>query len=169
MDNTIGMQKISPCLWFDDNAEDAVNFYVSVFKDSNIGNVTRYGKEGYDIHKKKEGSVMTIDFEIEGQKFLALNGGPIFKFNEAISFQIYCDTQEEIDYYWDKLTEDGDKNAQVCGWLKDKFGVSWQVVPVALIKMLEDKDSRKTERVMKAMLQMRKLDIDALTRAYQQV
>ena len=163
------MQKISPCLWFDDNAEDAVNFYVSVFKDSNIGNVTRYGKEGYDIHKKKEGSVMTIDFEIEGQKFLALNGGPIFKFNEAISFQIYCVTQEEIDYYWDKLTEDGDKNAQVCGWLKDKFGVSWQVVPVALIKMLEDKDSRKTERVMKAMLQMRKLDIDALTKAYQEV
>lgn len=163
------MQKISPCLWFDDNAEDAVNFYVSVFKDSNIGNVTRYGKEGYDIHKKKEGSVMTIDFEIEGQKFLALNGGPIFKFNEAISFQIYCDTQEEIDYYWDKLTEDGDKNAQVCGWLKDKFGVSWQVVPVALIKMLEDKESRKTERVMKAMLQMRKLDIDALTKAYHEV
>ena len=163
------MQKISPCLWFDDNAEDAVKFYVSVFKDSNIGNVTRYGKEGYDIHKKKEGSVMTIDFEIEGQKFLALNGGPIFKFNEAISFQIYCDTQEEIDYYWDKLTEDGDKNAQVCGWLKDKFGVSWQVVPVALIKILEDKDSMKTERVMKAMLQMRKLDIDALTKAYQEV
>ncbi len=111
---------------------------------------------------------MTIDFEIEGQKFLALNGGPIFKFNEAISFQIYCDTQEEIDYYWDKLTEDGDKNAQVCGWLKDKFGVSWQVVPVALIKMLEDKDSRKTERVMKAMLQMQKLDIDALRKAYQE-
>lgn len=163
------MQKISPCLWFDDNAEDAVKFYAPIFKDSKIGNVTRFGKEGYEIHKKKEGSVMTIDFEIEGQKFLALNGGPIFKFNEAISFQIYCDTQEEIDYYWEKLTEDGDKNAQVCGWLKDKFGVSWQVVPVALIKMLEDKDSRKTERVMKAMLQMQKLDIDALTKAYQEV
>lgn len=163
------MQKISPCLWFDDNAEDAVKFYTSIFKDTKIGNVTRYGKEGYEIHKKKEGSVMTIDFEIEGQKFLALNGGPIFKFNEAISFQIYCDTQEEIDYYWDKLTEGGDKNAQVCGWLKDKFGVSWQVVPVSLIKMLEDKDSRKTERVMKAMLQMRKLDIDALIKAYQEV
>ena len=163
------MQKISPCLWFDDNAEDAVKFYASIFKNSKIGNVTRFGKEGYEIHKKKEGSVMTIDFELEGQKFLALNGGPIFKFNEAISFQIYCDTQEEIDYYWDKLTEDGDKNAQVCGWLKDKFGVSWQVVPVALIKMLEDKDSRKTERVMKAMLQMQKLDIDALTKAYQEV
>jgi len=163
------MQKITPCLWFDDNAEDAVKFYTSIFKDTKIGNVTRYGKEGYEIHKKKEGSVMTIDFEIEGQKFLALNGGPIFKFNEAISFQIYCDTQEEIDYYWDKLTEGGDKNAQVCGWLKDKFGVSWQVVPVSLIKMLEDKDSRKTERVMKAMLQMRKLDIDALIKAYQEI
>lgn len=162
------MQKISPCLWFDNNAEDAVNFYTSIFKDSKIGNVTRYGKEGYEIHKKKEGSVMTINFEIEGQKFLALNGGPIFKFNEAISFQVYCDTQEEIDYYWNKLTEGGDKNAQVCGWLKDKFGVSWQVVPVALINMLEDKDSSKTERVMKAMLQMRKLDIDALTKAFQE-
>lgn len=162
------MQKISPCLWFDNNAEDAVNFYSSIFKDSKIGNVTRYGKEGYEVHKKKEGSVMTINFEIEGQKFLALNGGPIFKFNEAISFQVYCDTQEEIDYYWNKLTEGGDKNAQVCGWLKDKFGVSWQVVPVALINMLEDKDSSKTERVMKAMLQMRKLDIDALTKAFQE-
>ena len=162
------MQKISPCLWFDDNAEDAVKFYTSIFKDTIIGHVTRYGKEGYEIHKKKEGSVMTIDFKIEGQKFLALNGGPIFKFSEAISFQIYCDTQEEIDYYWDKLAEGGDKNAQVCGWLKDKFGVSWQVVPVALIKMLENKDSRKTERVMKAMLKMRKLDIDSLTRAYQE-
>jgi predicted 3-demethylubiquinone-9 3-methyltransferase (glyoxalase superfamily) len=162
------MQKISPCLWFDDNAEDAVKFYVSIFKNSKIGNVTRYGKEGYEIHKKKEGSVMTIDFEIEGQNFLALNGGPIFKFNEAISFQIYCDTQDEIDFYWEKLTEGGDKNAQVCGWLKDKFGVSWQVVPVALIKMLQDNDSKKTERVIKAMLQMHKLDIDALTKAYQE-
>lgn len=162
------MQKISPCLWFDENAEEAVKFYVSIFKNSQAGNVTGYGKEGYEIHKKKEGSVMTIDFEIEGQKFLALNGGPIFKFNEAISFQIYCDTQEEIDYYWEKLTEGGDKNAQVCGWLKDKFGVSWQVVPIALIKMLQDEDSKKTERVMKAMLQMHKLDIDALTKAYQE-
>lgn len=161
------MQKISPCLWFDDNAEEAVKFYVSIFKNLKVGNVTRYGKKGYEIHKKMEGSLMTIDFEIEGQKFLALNGGPIFKFNEAISFQIYCDTQEEIDYYWEKLTEGGDKNAQVCGWLKDKFGVSWQVVPIALIKMLQDKDSKKTERVMKAMLQMQKLDIDALTKAYQ--
>lgn len=161
------MQKISPCLWFDNNAEDAVQFYISTFKNAKAGNVTRYGKEGYEIHKKKEGTVMTIDFEIEGQKFLALNGGPVFKFNEAISFQIYCDTQEEIDYYWEKLTEGGDKNAQVCGWLKDKFGVSWQVVPHVLIKMLQDKDSNKTESVMKAMLQMHKLDINALTKAYQ--
>lgn len=161
------MQKISPCLWFDNNAEDAVQFYISTFKNAKVGNVTRYGKEGYEIHKKKEGTVMTIDFEIEGQKFLALNGGPVFKFNEAISFQIYCDTQEEIDYYWEKLTEGGDKNAQVCGWLKDKFGVSWQVVPHVLIKMLQDKDSNKTESVMKAMLQMHKLDINALTKAYQ--
>jgi predicted 3-demethylubiquinone-9 3-methyltransferase (glyoxalase superfamily) len=162
------MQKISPCLWFDNNAEEAVNFYTAIFKNAQVGNVTRYGKEGYEIHKKKEGSVMTIDFEIEGQKFLALNGGPIFKFNEAISFQIFCDTQEEIDYYWYKLGEGGDKNAQVCGWLKDKYGVSWQVVPVTLIKMLQDKNSKKTERVMKAMLQMSKLDINALTKAYQE-
>jgi predicted 3-demethylubiquinone-9 3-methyltransferase (glyoxalase superfamily) len=160
------MQKISPCLWFDNIAEEAVEFYVSIFKNAKVGNVTRYGKEGYEIHKKKEGTVMTIDFEIEGQKFLALNGGPLFKFNEAISFQIYCDTQKEIDYYWQKLTEGGDKNAQVCGWLKDKFGVSWQVVPLVLIKMLQDKDSNKTESVMKTMLQMNKLDINALTKAY---
>jgi predicted 3-demethylubiquinone-9 3-methyltransferase (glyoxalase superfamily) len=111
---------------------------------------------------------MTIDFEIDGQKFLALNGGPIFKFNEAISFQIYCETQEQVDYYWEKLSEGGDKNAQQCGWLKDKFGVSWQVVPTVLITMLQDKDSNKTERVMKAMLQMHKLDINALTKAYRE-
>jgi len=155
-------------LWFDNNAEEAVEFYVSIFKNSKIDNVTHYGKEGYDIHKKKEGTVMTIDFEIEGQKFLALNGGPIFRFNEAISFQIYCETQDEVDYYWDKLTEGGDKNAQVCGWLKDKFGVSWQVVPTVLVKMLQDKDSKKTENVMRVMLQMQKLDINVLTKAYQQ-
>ena len=160
------MQKISPCLWFDNNAEEAVEFYISVFKNAKIGNVTRYGKEGFEIHRKEEGTVMTIDFEIEGQKFLALNGGPIFKFNEAISFQIYCETQQEVDYYWEKLSEGGDKNAQQCGWLKDKFGVSWQVVPTVLIKMLQDKDSEKTERVMKVMLQMHKLDINALTKAY---
>lgn len=163
----IQMLKISPCLWFDNNAEEAVQFYVSIFKNSKVSNVTRYGKEGYEIHKKKEGTVMTIDFEIEGQKFLALNGGPIFRFNEAISFQIYCETQDEVDYYWDKLTEGGDKNAQVCGWLKDKFGVSWQVVPNVLVRMLQDKDAKKTESVMRVMLQMQKLDINVLTKAYQ--
>jgi predicted 3-demethylubiquinone-9 3-methyltransferase (glyoxalase superfamily) len=161
------MQKISPCLWFDNNAEEAVAFYVSIFKNAKIGNVTRYGKEGYEIHKREEGTVMTVDFELEGQKFLALNGGPVFKFNEAISFQIYCETQEEVDYYWEKLTERGDKKAQQCGWLKDQYGVSWQVVPSILVKMLQDKDSSKSERVMKAMLQMQKLDISTLRKAYQ--
>ncbi|TLX88554.1 MAG: VOC family protein [Thaumarchaeota archaeon] len=161
------MQKISPCLWFDNNAEEATSFYTSIFKNSKIGNVTRYGKEGHEIHGKEEGTVMTVDFEIEGQKFLALNGGPIFKFNEAISFQIYCETQEEVDYYWEKLSEAGDEKAQQCGWLKDRYGVSWQVVPTVLIKMLQDKDPKKSESVMKALLQMRKLDISALKKAYE--
>ena len=161
------MQKISPCLWFDNNAEEATSFYTSIFKNSKIGNVTLYGKEGHEIHGKEEGTVMTVDFEIEGQKFLALNGGPIFKFNEAISFQIYCETQEEVDYYWEKLSEAGDEKAQQCGWLKDRYGVSWQVVPTVLIKMLQDKDPKKSESVMKALLQMRKLDISALKKAYE--
>lgn len=160
------MQKISPCLWFDDQGEEAAKFYTSIFKDSKIGDVTRYGKEGYEIHGREEGTVMTVEFEIEGQKFLALNGGPIFKFNEAISFQVYCETQEEVDYYWEKLSEGGDKKAQQCGWLKDKYGVSWQIVPTILIKMLKDKDSEKSQRVMKAMLQMHKLDISTLKKAY---
>ena len=118
------MQKISPCLWFDDKAEEATKYYASIFKESKVGAVTRYGKEGYEIHGREPGTVMTVDFEIEGQKFVALNGGPIFKFNEAISFQVHCETQKEVDYYWDKLSEGGDENAQVCGWLKDKYGVS---------------------------------------------
>ncbi len=162
------MQKISPCLWFDDKAEEAAKFYTSIFKDSKIGDVTRYGKEGYEIHGKEEGTVMTVEFEIEGQKFLGLNGGPIFKFNEAISFQVYCETQEEVDYYWDKLSEGGDEKSQQCGWLKEKYGVSWQIVPIILIKMLKDKDSEKSQRVMKAMLQMRKLDISTLKKAYEE-
>jgi predicted 3-demethylubiquinone-9 3-methyltransferase (glyoxalase superfamily) len=162
------MQKISPCLWFDDKAEEAAKFYTSIFKDSKIGGVTRYGKEGYEIHGRKEGTVMTVDFEIEGQKFLALNGGPVFKFNEAISFQVYCETQEEVDYYWEKLSEDGDEKAQQCGWLKDKYGISWQIVPTILQKMLQDKDVKKSQRVMKALLQMHKLDIKSLTRAYEE-
>jgi predicted 3-demethylubiquinone-9 3-methyltransferase (glyoxalase superfamily) len=161
------MQKITPCLWFDDKAEEAANFYVSIFKNSKIGDVTYYGKEGYEIHGRKEGSVLTAEFEIEGQKFVALNGGPIFKFNEAISFQVHCETQEEVDYYWEKLSESGDEKAQQCGWLKDKYGLSWQIVPIDLIKMLKDKDKKKSERVMKVMLQMHKLDIAKLKRAYE--
>jgi predicted 3-demethylubiquinone-9 3-methyltransferase (glyoxalase superfamily) len=153
-------------LWFDDQGEEAAKFYTSIFKDSKIGDVTRYGKEGYEIHGREEGAVMTVEFEIEGQKFLVLNGGPIFKFNEAISFQVYCETQEEVDYYWEKLSEGGDEKAQQCGWLKDKYGVSWQIVPTILIKMLKDKDSEKSQRVMKAMLQMHKLDISTLKKAY---
>ena len=162
------MQKIIPCLWFDDKAEEAVTFYASVFKNSKIGYVTRYGKEGYEIHRREAGSVLTVDFEIEGQKFVALNGGPVFKYNEAISFQVRCETQKEIDYYWEKLSEGGDKQAQQCGWLKDKYGVSWQIVPIVLGKMLQDKDTKKSDRVMKALLQMRKLDIMALMRAYEE-
>jgi predicted 3-demethylubiquinone-9 3-methyltransferase (glyoxalase superfamily) len=162
------MQKIIPCLWFDDQGEEAAKFYTSIFKDSKIGDVTRYGKEGYEIHGREEGTVMTVEFEIEGQKFLALNGGPIFKFNEAISFQVYCETQEEVDYYWEKLSEGGDEKAQQCGWLKDKYGVSWQIVPTILIKMLKDNDSEKSQKVMKAMLQMHKLDISTLKKAYEE-
>jgi predicted 3-demethylubiquinone-9 3-methyltransferase (glyoxalase superfamily) len=162
------MQKISPCLWFDDQGEEAAKFYTSIFKHAKMGDVTRYGKEGYEIHGREEGTVMTVEFEIEGQKFLALNGGPIFKFNEAISFQVYCETQEEVDYYWEKLSEAGDEKAQQCGWLKDKYGVSWQIVPTILIKMLKDKDSEKSQRVMKAMLQMHKLDISILKKAYEE-
>jgi predicted 3-demethylubiquinone-9 3-methyltransferase (glyoxalase superfamily) len=162
------MQKIVPCLWFDNNAEDAVNFYTSIFRNSKIGDVTRYGKEGYEIHGREAGTVMTIDFEIEGQKFVALNGGPIFKFNEAISFQVHCETQKEVDYYWDNLSEGGDEQAQQCGWLKDKYGVSWQIAPTILGKMLLDKDPQRSDRVMKALLQMRKLDISTLKQAYEE-
>ena len=161
------MQKIIPCLWFDDKAEEAATFYASVFKNSKIGDVTRYGKEGYEIHRREAGSVLTVEFEIEGQKFVALNGGPVFKFNEAISFQVRCETQKEIDFYWEKLSEGGDMQAQQCGWLKDKYGVSWQIVPIVLGKMLQDKDTKKSDRVMKALLQMRKLDIMDLMRAYE--
>ena len=155
-------------MWFDDKAEEAAKFYTSIFKESKIGDVIRYGKEGYEIHGREEGTVMTVEFEIEGQKFLGLNGGPIFKFNEAISFQVYCETLEEVDYYWEKLSEGGDEKAQQCGWLKDKYGVSWQIVPIILIKMLKDKDSEKSQKVMKAMLQMHKLDISTLKKAYEE-
>ena len=163
------MQKIAPCLWFDDKAEQAAKFYTSIFKNSKVGDITLYGNEGYEIHGRKAGSVATVEFEIEGQGFVALNGGPIFKFNEAISFQVYCETQEEVDYYWEKLSEGGDEKAQQCGWLKDKYEVSWQIVPTVLIKMLKDKDTKKSDRVMKVMLQMHKLDINILRQAYEEI
>lgn len=162
------MQRIIPCLWFDSNAEEAVSFYTTVFKNSKIRNVSRYGEAGHEIHGKGAGTVMTIEFEVNGQGFTALNGGPLFKFTEAISFQVGCESQEEVDYYWGKLSQGGDKKAQQCGWLKDKYGVSWQIVPNALSEMLQDKSSKRSENVMKALLEMTKIDIAALRRAYQQ-
>ena len=160
------IQKITPCLWFDNQAEEAAIFYTSIFKNSKIGRMTRYGKEGFEIHGRPEGTVMTVEFEVDGQAFTALNGGPIFKFNEAVSFQVHCETQEEVDYYWERLSEGGDKNAQQCGWLKDKYGLSWQVVPRVLIEYLSDPDPEKSQRTMKAMLQMKKIDIEKIKRAY---
>ena len=159
-------QKIAPCLWFDDQAEEAVNFYASIFKRSKIVSIARYGEAGREFHGKPPGTVMTVAFELDGQAFTSLNGGPMFKFNEAISLQINCDTQEEVDHYWEKLSEGGDKNAQQCGWLKDKYGVSWQVVPTILPEMVMDPDAGKSQRVMNAMLQMKKIDIAELKRAY---
>lgn len=162
------MQKITPCLWFDSNAEEAVKFYTSIFKNSKIGKISRYGKEGYEIHGKPEGTVLTVEFDLNGQTFTALNGGPAFKFNEAISFQVHCKTQNEVDYYWEKLSKGGDEKAQQCGWLKDRYGVSWQIVPIVLSEMLQGKNTAKSERVMKALLQMKKLDIKTLEQAYEE-
>jgi predicted 3-demethylubiquinone-9 3-methyltransferase (glyoxalase superfamily) len=160
------MQKITPCLWFDDNAEEAVNFYTSIFKKSKIKDVSRYGDAGARVANPPKGSVMSMSFEIEGQEFTVINGGPIFKFTPAISLMVNCKTQEEVDELWEKLSEGGEKSQ--CGWLTDKFGVSWQIVPTALGEMMKDKDPKKSERVMKAMLEMKKLDIKALEKAYQQ-
>src|SRR5918995_1058787 len=162
------IQKITPCLWFDDRAEEAVEFYTAVFRNSKIVKIARYGEAGREIHGKPAGTVMTVVFELDGQAFTALNGGPIFKFNEAISLQVNCETQEEVDYYWEKLSEGGDEQAQQCGWLKDKYGLSWQIVPIVLGKMLQDKDVEKSDRVMKALLQMHKLDIMGLRKAYEE-
>jgi predicted 3-demethylubiquinone-9 3-methyltransferase (glyoxalase superfamily) len=161
------IQKIMPCLWFDNQAEEAAKFYVSLFHNSAMGTVTRYGKEGFEVHGRPEGSVLTVSFRLEGQEFTALNGGPRFKFSEAISFVVRCETQTEVDRYWDKLGEGGDERARQCGWLKDKYGVSWQIVPAALFEMMEGTDSRKSERVMRTMLQMTKLDLAALRQAYE--
>jgi predicted 3-demethylubiquinone-9 3-methyltransferase (glyoxalase superfamily) len=159
-------QRITPCLWFDDQAEQAAEFYTAIFKNSRIVSVTRYGKAGQEVHGKAPGTVMVAAFELDGQAFTALNGGPAFKFNEAISLQIMCQTQQEVDYYWEKLSAGGDPKVQQCGWLKDKFGLSWQVVPTALIEMLQDPDPQKSQRTMQAMLQMKKIEIDKLRRAY---
>ena len=158
--------RITPCLWFDDQAEEAVRFYTAIFRNSKIVSTTRYGEAGKEIHGKPAGTVMTVEFELDGQAFTALNGGPVFQFNEAISFQIHCETQEEVDYYWEKLCEGGDEKAQQCGWLKDKFGASWQVVPSVLAEMIQDPTSEPSQRAMQAMLQMKKIDIAELRRAY---
>ncbi len=158
--------RITPCLWFDNEAEEAARFYTSVFKNSKIGKIARYGKEGHEIHGRPEGSVMVVEFEIDGQTFTALNGGPVFKFNEAVSFQVNCETQEELDYYWQRLSEGGDEKAQQCGWLKDKYGLSWQIISRALAELVSDPRSEKSQRAMKAMLQMKKIDMGAIQRAY---
>ena len=159
------INKISPCLWFDGQAEEAAKFYTGIFRNSKLGKVTRYTEAGQEVHKRTPGSVMTVEFQLEGLNFVALNGGPDFKFSEAISFQVNCETQQEVDQYWDKLSEGGNKDAQQCGWLKDKFGLSWQIVPMVLPQLLADPDKQKASRVMNAMLKMKKLDIQQLQKA----
>jgi predicted 3-demethylubiquinone-9 3-methyltransferase (glyoxalase superfamily) len=160
------IQKITPFLWFDDQAEEAVQFYTSIFPNSRIVSVTRYGEAGRDVHGKPPGTVMTVAFELSGQAFTAINGGPLFTFSEAISLQINCETKAEVDHYWESLGKGGDPNAQQCGWLKDRYGLSWQVIPTVLPRLLTDPDPVKSQRVMAALLQMKKLDVDALERAY---
>ena len=150
--------QITPCLWFDNQAEEAAHFYTAIFKNSKIESISRYGKEGFEIHGQKEGTVLTVSFQINWQLFIALNGGPVFKFNEAISFQVFCDTQAEIDNYWNKLTDGGQESQ--CGWLKDKFGISWQIIPTILQTLMSD--PTRAGRVTKAFMQMKKLDIEKL-------
>jgi predicted 3-demethylubiquinone-9 3-methyltransferase (glyoxalase superfamily) len=157
------VQKITPCLWFDTDGEDAARFYTSVFPNSKIVDVTHYGSAG----PRPEGTVMTVEFELNGQTFVALNGGPDFTFNEAVSFQVSCENQEEVDYYWERLAENGEEGP--CGWLKDKFGLSWQIIPTALPKLLNDPDNERAQRVMATMLDMGKIDIEALERAAEKV
>ena len=160
------LDAITPCLWFDTEAEEAATFYTSIFDDSRITEVVRYGEVGREIHGQRPGSVMAVAFELRGQPFSALNGGPVFRFNEAISLQVNCEDQEEIDYYWTRLSEGGDEKAQQCGWLKDRYGLSWQVVPKALYEMIKNPASEKSQRATQAMLRMTKLDIAALRKAY---
>lgn len=158
------IQRITPNLWFDKNGEEAADFYISVFKNSKKGNVSRYGKEGFDQHHMPEGTVLTVEFSLDGQDFLALNGGPMFTFSEAISFSISCNSQEEIDHYWSRLQEGGGYE-QMCGWLKDRFGLSWQVVPAMLGKLMSDPDKARAGRAMNALMKMKKLNIEELERA----
>ena len=160
--------RIAPCLWFDGEAENAARFYTSIFRHSSIQRTSYYPDAGEEAHHQPAGQVMTVEFELDGQPFTALNGGPIFQFNEAISFQVACTDQDEIDYYWEKLGEEGDPKAQQCGWLKDKYGVSWQIVPEALARMASDPDPARTGRVMDALLRMKKLDLAELERAYEE-
>ena len=160
------MQRITPCLWFNDNAEEAVKFYTSIFKNSSITGVSHYGEDGAKASGRPKGTVLTITFQLDGQEFMALNGGPHFKFTPAISLMVYCKTQGEIDDLWEKLSAGG--RIEQCGWLTDKYGLSWQIVPTVIAEMMQDKDTEKTNRVMKAILQMKKLDIETLKRAYQQ-
>jgi predicted 3-demethylubiquinone-9 3-methyltransferase (glyoxalase superfamily) len=162
------MQKITPFLWFDRQAEEAAKFYTSIFPNSRIIRVTRYGKEGFEIHKMEEGTAMTIEFELDGQPFTALNGGPAFNFSEAVSFQAFCKDQKDIDHYWDNLSAGGPEAAQQCGWLKDKYGLSWQIVPFVLGELMNAADPLKSQCVTRAMLKMKKLDIAALQQAYDQ-
>ena len=159
------MQKITPCLWFDDQAEEAVAFYTAIFKHSKILEIARYTESGHEFHGKRADSIMTIIFELNGQTFTALNGGPVFTFNEAVSFQVSCENQQEVDEYWQKLSEGGDERAQQCGWLKDKYGVSWQVVPKQLMQLMSGPDREKAGRVMQAMLKMKKIIIADLENA----
>jgi predicted 3-demethylubiquinone-9 3-methyltransferase (glyoxalase superfamily) len=161
------IQKITTNLWFDHQAEEAAHFYTSIFENSKISRITRYGNERHEITGISEGAVMTVEFQLEGMNFVALNGGPQYKFTEAISFIINCETQEELDHYWEKLSDGGDEKAQVCGWLKDKFGVSWQIIPASLSEMVSDPNPEKSERVMRAMLKMKKMDIQTLKVAYE--
>lgn len=158
--------KIQPCLWFDDQAEQAARYYTGIFPGSSISSVSLYSEAGQDVHGRPPGSVMVVAFELAGCRFTALNGGPVFKFNEAISLIVNCDSQDEIDYYWQRLGEDGDPAAQQCGWLKDKYGVSWQVVPSGIGDMLRDTESGKAQRVMLSLLKMKKIELAELQKAY---
>jgi predicted 3-demethylubiquinone-9 3-methyltransferase (glyoxalase superfamily) len=159
------IQPLSPCLWFDGNAEEAARFYVSVFPGGKITGITRFPAAGQEVHGRAAGSVMTVDFVIDGVAFTGLNGGPLFKFTEAISFQLICDTQQEIDHYWEKLGEGGDPQAQQCGWLKDRFGLSWQIVPRGMVEMMGDPNTKAGERGFAAMMGMKKIDIAAVKAA----